>query len=231
MLILTEILVHIGKAQCYETLLKVLNIEISIFSCSFIISQEYDLKRTLILVNLAFFVLTLRLNFLISKIPSNSGKLLFFKGFIATHQKNAYLPCLMKWKQDINMLSEREKLCYPEAPVINFSFQSLCSFRNVELRFIYSTVFMQYWLCIRYWPPKDKIYSFCLERSYNLVKSRQKLSKFNTEQHKLPLRATCPRPCGRMKGNNEAKPRIQHVRGCETWFGNMRQKEGRLEVF
>lgn len=153
------------------------------------------------MVNLAFLVLTLRLNFLILKIPSN-------RGFIAAHQKNTYLPCLMKWKQDINRLSEREKLCYPEVPVINLSFQSLCSFRNVGLRFIYSTVFMQYWLCIRHWPPKDKIYSFCPERSYNLVKSRQKLSKFNTEQHMLNWKQLAQGLVGGWRGIMRQSPKF-----------------------
>lgn len=91
--------------------------------------------KTLILVNLSSSILTHRLNFLISKILSNSYKLLFFKGFITRHQKNLYSPSLTRCEQEISMLSWG-KWCYPETTVRCFSYQGICGFCNIIGLFI-----------------------------------------------------------------------------------------------
>lgn len=95
-----------------------------IFSYSFPVNQEHDLqKNPLILVNLSFFILTIRLNFLMSKILLNLSILasIFQKLYYKAPEK-----CISSLSKKIERRKKhvvlKKKLWYPEVSINSFSY-------------------------------------------------------------------------------------------------------------
>lgn len=138
------------------------------------------------MINLSSFVLTLILNFLISNILSNSCKLLFFKGFITSPQKNAHPPFHKMETRDKHVL--RRKFVSSRSSCNQF----LLSKSFVVFGMLHLGLFIQQYLLSTYWAldpghPKSGWYSLCPKRIRELVVRANKkvsLTQHNTCCHR-----------------------------------------------